>query len=138
MGWSVASATVHSLHHDLLRLPRDQVNLHLFVFESIIAEGAEPYVARSPIQCVVMGAADSCSYIERECKTEDNYPILGSQTPVVCLCTSVWVHIRTIDRACVPTQCHLLPSELASERVNSPKQQLPQPIGRRWDCLRSL
>ena len=88
MGWSVASkvasATVHSLHRDLLRLPRDRVNLHLFVFESIIAEGAEPYVARSPIQC------------------------------------------------------HLLPSELASERVNSPKQQLPQPIGRRWDCLRSL
>ena len=82
--WSVASATVHFLHHDLLRLPRDQVNLHLFVFESIIAEGAEPYVARSPIQC------------------------------------------------------HLLPSELASERVNSPKQQLPQPIGRRWDCMRSL
>ena len=33
-----------------------------------------------------MGAADSCLYIERECKTEDNYPILGSQTPVVCLC----------------------------------------------------
>ena len=35
---------------------------------------------------VVMGTADSCLYIEHECKTEDNYPILGSQTPVVCLC----------------------------------------------------
>ena len=57
-----------------------------------------------------MGAADSCLYIERECKTEDNYPILGSQTPVVCLCTSVWVHIWTIDWACVPTHYHLHPT----------------------------
>ena len=52
---------------------------------------------------MVMGAADGCLYIERECKTEDSSAILGSQTPVVCLCTSVCVRIRTIDRACVPT-----------------------------------
>ena len=65
--------------------------------------------------CVVMGAADGCLYIERECKTEDYYSILGSQTPVVCLCTSVCVRIRTIDRACVPT-LPLMPASIPSPR----------------------
>ena len=63
-----------------------------------------------------MGAADGCLYIERECKTEDSYSILGSQTPIVCLCTSVCVRIRTIDRACVPTQDESVPYS-TSQRI---------------------